>query len=146
MAEIYKIPPPQGNASNQSWTSRKMDWLTCAAYARDLIPADFKVAFVVMQHVNEKTLECFPSEQTIADKCGLSERHVRRSLKRLCDKGWLKSRRTRDANRYTVLFNNVNRILDNMIVDRENRKVERKRKTATLTSPSLSSESVLLRC
>jgi hypothetical protein len=129
--------------------SRKMDWLACAAYARDLIPADFKVAFVVMQHANEKTHECFPSEQTIADKCGLSERHVRRSLKRLCDKGWLKSRRTRDANRYTVLFNNVNRILDNMIVDREIRKAERKRKPKVNASPtgdSLLGESVPLRC
>ena len=120
-----------------------MDWITCAAYDRRLKPVDFEVAFVVMQHVNEKSHECFPSEQTIADKCGLSPRHVRRSLKRLCATGWLKSRRTRDANRYTVLFTNVNPILDNMIVDRENRK----RKAATLTSsPSLSSEGVPLRC
>ena len=146
MAEIYKIPPPQGNASNQTWTSRKMDWLTCAVYARDLIPADFKVAFVVMQHVNEKTHECFPSEQTIADKCGLSVRHVQRSLKRLSDKGWLKRRRTRDANRYTVLFNNVNRILDNMIVDREKRKEERASKVNASPTVDSLSESVPLRC
>jgi len=147
MAEIYKIPPAPGNKSNQSFTSAKMDWMNCVAYDDRLKHADFKVAFVVMQHVNEKTHECFPSEQTIADKCRLSERHVRRSLKRLCDIGWLKSRRTRDANRYTVLFNNVNRILDDMIIDREKRKEERKRKSATLSSsPSLSSECVPLRC
>ena len=124
-----------------------MDWITCAAYDRRLKPVDFEVAFVVMQHVNEKTCECFPSEQTIADKCGLSARHVRRSLKRLCATGWLKSRRSRDANRYTVMFTNVNPILDNMIVDRENRKAERASKVDSVpTVDSLKGESVPLRC
>jgi predicted transcriptional regulator len=105
---------------NKTWTRAKMEWLDCAAFDRDLKPVDFKVAFVVMQYVNEKTGECYPSEKTIARKCGLSERHVRRALKRLCATGWLKrQRRPNTSSIYAPLNDNVNRILDNLIVTRE---------------------------
>lgn len=95
-----------------------MEWLDCAAFR--LKPVDFKVAFVVMQYVNEKTGECYPSEKTIAHKCNLSVRHVRRSLNRLCETGWLeRTRRPNTSSVYAPLNNGLNYILDEMILTRE---------------------------
>jgi AraC-like DNA-binding protein len=127
---------------NKSWTGTKMEWLQCAAY--DVKPVDFKVAFVVIQYVNENTGECYPSVETIALKCGLSERHVQRALKRLCASGWLKRRRTRDANRYTPLANNINRCLDDMLLANEARRERTsKRKRAAHESVSVSQSLIL---
>lgn len=113
-----------------------MEWLDCAAFK--LKPVDFKVAFVVMQYVNEKTGECYPSEKTIARKCGLSERHVRRALKRLCTTGWLeRTRRPNTSSIYTPLNNGLNRILDDMIVTNERPPVW------SPQSPNLNSENTL---
>jgi hypothetical protein len=127
---------------NKTWTSRKMDWLACTAYDRRLKPVDFEVAFIVMQHVNAETGECYPSEKTIADKCGLrSTRQVRRALKRLCATGWLKrKRRPNNSTVYTPMHTNVNHILDDMIIAKE----KRQRRATLSSSPSLSSESVTL--
>ena len=99
-----------------------MEWLDCAAFK--LKPVDFKVAFVVMQYVNEKTGDCYPSVDTIARKCGMSERHVTRALKRLCDSGWLeRTRRPNNSNVYAPLYNALNRILDEMIVAKERKAI-----------------------
>lgn len=101
-----------------------MIWLDCIAYDRRLKSADFRVAFVILQHTNEKTGECFPSEKTIADRCGgLSIRHVRRSLERLCKTEWLeRKRRHNNSTLYTPLYGNVNRILDDMTVANDARR------------------------
>jgi predicted transcriptional regulator len=105
---------------NKTWTSAKMNWLECIAFDRDLKPVDFKVAFVIVQHTNAKTGECYPSEQTIAYKCNLSIRHIRRSLERLCTAKWItRKRRPNTSTVYTPLYNNVNRILDAIIVEKE---------------------------
>jgi predicted transcriptional regulator len=99
------------SVGNKTFTTAKMEWLDCAAFK--LKPVDFKVAFVVMQYVNEKTGECYPGVETIARKCGLSERHVKRALKRLCDSGWLeRTRRPNTSNVYAPLNKGLNHVLD----------------------------------
>jgi len=72
-----------------------LDWMTAAAYDRRLKPSDFRIAFTIAQHANEKTGKAFPSQETIADLCGINVKTVKRAVKLLGQTGWLKIRKTR---------------------------------------------------
>jgi hypothetical protein len=97
----------------KEFTSRKLDWLKCCSFDRLLEPLDFKVGFVIIQHVNAKKGTAILSDETIADKTGGgSVRNVSRARCRLRDAGWLTWKRTRTANVYTPVFDKVSGTLD----------------------------------
>jgi hypothetical protein len=98
-----------------TWTSRKMDWLTALAADIRLKPVDKLIGFVILQHVNRSTLKAWPSQETIHMKSGgVSVPQVKRSIKRLCETGWLERQRRlgkgKDgwaANVYVAHFENL---------------------------------------
>jgi hypothetical protein len=126
--------------SNQSFTSRKMDWLDAAQYDRRVIPSYFKIAFVIAQHINGETGKGFPSQETIADLTGLSVETVKRAIKRLVAIGYLKKRQSRGyvpttgkwetRNVYWLRFENVQPMFDM----RADAKRGRKNRNTTLSS------------
>jgi hypothetical protein len=54
---------------------------------RDITPTEKLVMLVVASHRNEETGRCFPSQSLVAEKSGLTDRTVRRSLTSLEEKG-----------------------------------------------------------
>jgi hypothetical protein len=120
-------------AKSTTVTGRKLDWLKCVAFDPRLksYPYDFKVAFQIAQHVNERTGNAFVSDETIADKTGGgSVRNVWNARHRLRDAGWLTWRRTRTASVYSLNYGRVNGVLDMITVSSEARH-EKRRKRAT---------------
>lgn len=112
------------------FTSMKLDLLDCMASDRKLKPYDFRVAFVILQHVSEKTGEAYPSDETIAEIAGGSVRNVYNSRRRLREAGWFSWRRTRKSNIYRPRHDRVNAMLDMIIVAREARKERREERRA----------------
>jgi hypothetical protein len=98
-----------------TFTSRKMNWLTALAADIRLKPVDKLIGFVILQHVNRSTLKAWPSQETISNKSGgVSVPQVKRSIKRLCETGWLERQRRlgkgKDrwaANVYVARFENL---------------------------------------
>jgi len=126
--------------SNLSFTGAKLDWMTAAAYDRRLKPSDFRIAFTIAQHANEKTGKAFPSQETIADLTGTSLDTVQRAVKLLAETGWLKLRRSRGydpkkktwetRNIYWLRHDNVLMIFDAMA----DSKRKRRNRNTTLSS------------
>jgi hypothetical protein len=111
--------------SQATFTSWKLDILE-AANADERIAGDaFKVLFYILQSINQHTGITFPTIKTIAVKTRLNVRQVRRMIKLLKDAGWLivkprwdvRDRVTR--NTYRVSARNVNRSLDQQVVEME---------------------------
>lgn len=114
------------SASNQTFTSRRLDAMKGAAWDRRLKPVDKLVCFVLWTFVNEKTGNCYPSIELIAERSALSPRHVSRSLVRLERLQWWKIRRRRQGTSiYTPLFGNVNAMFDEMTLANDARKERR---------------------
>lgn len=53
------------------------------------------IATFLIESLNFETGRCFPSHETIADHVGISERQVRRTVKRVQEAGWVKAHRLR---------------------------------------------------
>jgi AraC-like DNA-binding protein len=70
----------------------------------NLSPAARLVGLAIFRHVNRITGLAFPSEQTIADRLGLSERHVRRAIGELRGAGCIKVMRRGRSNVYLPAF------------------------------------------
>ena len=119
-------------ASNQSFTGAKLDWMTAVAYDRRLQPMNFRIPFFIAQHANDKTGKAFPSQETIADLCGINVKSVKRAVKRLHETGWLKIRRSRGydpknkkwetRNIYWLRHNNVQTMFDLMADSKRGRR------------------------
>jgi hypothetical protein len=119
-------------SGDKTFTGKKLDWLRCVSFDRRLqkYPYDFKVAFQIAQHVNEKRGTAFVSDAVIADKAGGgTPRNVAKARKRLSEFGWITWRRTRTANVYTLDFAKVNDTLDTMTIWSDERR-ERRQKLA----------------
>jgi hypothetical protein len=109
-----------------------MDWMTAAAYDRRLKPSDFRVAFVIAQHINGKTGKAFPSRDEIADKAATSVETVKRTIRLLQETGWLTIRRNRTydpktrgwktRNSYWLRYENVQTIFDTINASRLGRR------------------------
>jgi hypothetical protein len=101
--------------------------MDCMMYYPKLKPIDKLIAFVIAQHVNEKTGLAFVSDEVIAERIGgASRRSVYRARGRLRDAGWLTWRCTRTANVYTLKFDSVNAVLDMITTSRDARSERRK--------------------
>jgi hypothetical protein len=126
VTRIYEESPKSNkrrpDADAQTFTSKKLDAMKCAAWDRRLRPDDFEVCFVLWTFVNEKTGHCYPSHELIAERCGLSVGHVKGALARLVRTGWWKVKRTARTNVYTPLFDNMNAVLDQMTVANDARR------------------------
>lgn len=80
----------EAGAIKANFAGWKLDVLDAMAGDRALQSGDFRVAFVILQHLNSKTFVAYPSQQTIAAKAGMGERNVDKCLKRLKAAGWLR--------------------------------------------------------
>jgi hypothetical protein len=152
MTAINDSDSPSNTKRNVSFTGAKMDWMTAAAYDRRLKPSDFRVAFVIAQHVNEKTGKAYPTEELIADRIGTSVRTVMRSVGLLQEHGWLRIKRKRTydpknktwktRNIYWLRFDNVQIVFDAITASKIGRRFKRdtdvtlKRDTSVTLTPS----------
>jgi hypothetical protein len=119
-------PQPAENPAATTFTSRKLDWLNCAAYDRRLEASDIRVALVIAKFINAKTGIARVSDEVIADEAGgISARNVRRSRQRLLDARWVTWKRTQKANIYALRFDNIESILDVITLSRDQRKERR---------------------
>jgi hypothetical protein len=118
-------------------TSRKLFWLTCVNFDHSRVkPYDFRVAFVIAQHINRNTGNARLSDETIADEAGGSLRNVARARQLLREFGWLTWRRTRTCNVYSLNHDRVSRTLDMLTASRDaRREMYQKRKTTPPAKP-----------
>lgn len=92
-------------ASAAEFTGWKLDLLD-ALFADPRLPSAAKVvAYCILQHMNWKTGECFPTLEAISTKSCLNSRRVRRMIKILRRTGWLVVTRKnrRHANDYDFI-------------------------------------------
>jgi hypothetical protein len=111
------------SADRKSFTAKKLDWGKCVSYDRRVSSFDFEVGGAIASYANDKTERARVSDQTIGDDIGHPWRSVVRARNRLRAAAWLRWRRTRNANIYELRFDQVERFLDMITVDREERKV-----------------------
>lgn len=65
------------------------------------------VAWRLVNHINDETGECFPSEERLAGQLNIHERTVRRGVRQLFDAGWFtKERRGRGGTQYYANYEN----------------------------------------
>jgi hypothetical protein len=128
---IRQTPPAaQAGGENEravlsTFTGTKLDWLKCVAFDRRLKPYDFKVVFVIAQHLNQNTGSTMLSDETIADESAGSVSNVKRARVRLREAGWLVWHHTRTANVYRPDYSKMNYALDALILSREARQERR---------------------
>jgi hypothetical protein len=128
MTSQSSAAPKLQEQEQASFTSRKLDYCKACNFDPRVEPYDFKVVYLIAQHINEKTGMALLSDETIADETGGSPRSVRRSRNRLRDAGWLSWRRTSTANIYALDYSNVGPIFDLITVSRDERRERRGRR------------------
>jgi hypothetical protein len=100
------------SGKGKSFTSRKLDWLTCVRFDRRINDHAYRVAATIADHLNEKTGRTMLSDDVIAFETGSKwPRKAVRARKLLRESGWLKWRRTRSANIYEPDYSRVNAML-----------------------------------
>jgi hypothetical protein len=109
-----------------------LDWLTATSYDRRLKSSDFRIAFVIAQHINGKTGKGFPTREEIADRAATSVETVKRTIRLLQETGWLRIRRKRTydpntkgwktRNFYWLRYENVQTMFDAMADSKKNRR------------------------
>jgi hypothetical protein len=95
----------------RSFTGDKLDWMT-ALMADTSIASDAKVVgFCIAQHINAETGLAILSDDTIADKTGISKREVLRARMDLRSASWINWKRTGSANVYWTLGDPIQAIM-----------------------------------
>jgi hypothetical protein len=125
MDEQIHNEPPQGKR-NQSWTSRKMDYIDAANLS--LAGAPFKVAVCIIQHANRRTEQAWPTQQTIATKTGLKLPTVKKAVAKAVRDGWIERRTVwKEGKTYnvTIRWQNVQAAFDKLTEERITRKTAR---------------------
>jgi DNA-binding MarR family transcriptional regulator len=86
-----------------SFAGWKLDVLDALCADKRLQASDFRVAHVLLQHLNARDWRTFPGQPTIAEITGMSVRNVAKCLARLRDAGWICWERGshRKSNEYT---------------------------------------------
>jgi len=122
MDKIVERFDARKHGQNQPFTGAKLDWMTAASYDRRLKSSDFRIAFVIAQHINGKTGKAFPSRDEIADRAATSVETVKRTIRLLQETDWLRIRRKRTydpktkswktRNFYWLRYENVQTMFD----------------------------------
>jgi hypothetical protein len=116
------IPATADPAEKQrSFTGSKLDWMTALSADPRIDARAFEVGFQIAQHVNMQTGVAFISDDTIGDKTGIPRRWVLRARSDLRDAHWINWKRTRTANLYWTLGDNINCVTDHQIMLRDAR-------------------------
>jgi IclR helix-turn-helix domain len=87
-------------------------WLKQVLADADLLHVVFKVAFVIADHVNQKTGEAWPSMTAIAAEASISESSARRCVQSLSERGYLEviAKRGRGhSNHYRLVLNGASK-------------------------------------
>jgi len=120
----------------RSFTSRKLDLLKCCAFDPRVSACEFRVLYVIVQHLNQRTGLARLSDETIADEAGrCSTRQVRRARAKLRKLDWLTWTRTNTANSYKVEYAQVERFLDLIAIFRDERAERRARRGVGVRGP-----------
>lgn len=94
--------------TGDAFTRDLFAWLNRLALDREVSPLAFRLAFVIGQHINRKTGDAWPSQQTLADAIGATDRTVRTLVDQLAGQGHLvvaPGRGPRNPNRYRLAEN-----------------------------------------
>ena len=113
-----------------TFTGERLDWCKCVRFDPRLNPFDKVVAATIADHVNERSRIAQVSDETIAIKSSGSVSSVIRARRRSREAGWLRWRRTRTANRYSLRFDKVSGVLDMMTAKVE---ASRERRLSSVT-------------
>lgn len=86
---------------------RAIKWAHSVLPVIDLPPTEVAVLLILSFHHNDKTGDCFPSMQTIAESAGVTSRRVQQAVVRLCEWSLIKKKRGgtsqgNASNRYTL--------------------------------------------
>lgn len=116
----------RANDNRRSFSSYKFDLLDALAIDPRLTHSDFHVAYWLAQHINEQTMQCYPSQKLLGEYCHLKEESVRKCIKNLVNAGWLvKKRMGRGTNRYQFVNRNISPMLDQRTMIREGLRLEK---------------------
>lgn len=118
---------PGDHERQRSFTSEKLNWMAGLAADPRIDSRAFEVGFCIAQHVNKERRTAILSDETIRDATNIPTRWVRRARRLLRDAGWIDWKRTRTANVYWTIGDNLSRTDDLLTVRREARAETRKR-------------------
>jgi biotin operon repressor len=76
-----------------AFSRQKMRWLNSVMYCKQFTPTVCRVAYMLADYLNRATQDCWPAQETIARKLGISTKTVQRSVRRLESMGVLQIRR-----------------------------------------------------
>jgi hypothetical protein len=125
----------QDQEKQRSFTSDKLEWMSCLSLDPRISPHAFEVGFQIAQHVSASSGVAVIADDTLSEYTATSRQHVLRSRKRLRETGWLNWRSTQTANVYTLSFSNINAMLDLRISNKDARNERRlKRRAVAPTS------------
>lgn len=115
-------------AEKRSFTGSKLDWMAALSADPRIDARAFEVGFQIAQHLNMKKGVAFVSDDTITDKTGIPRRWVQRARADLKLYGWIGWERTRTANIYWTLGDNLNPVLDHQVMLKDARDERRSRR------------------
>jgi hypothetical protein len=102
---------PKAPGSNPSTVAERMDLLHAINADPELSGSAIAVSLALMSFVNSKTGECFPTFESIAERCRVSKRTVATAVQDLERRGWVVIERDyggdREANRYHFAFDRI---------------------------------------
>ena len=87
--------------------ARRAEFYDCIVADHELSRGALAVAWRLVNHINDKTGECFPSVERLAGQLNINERTVRRGVDQLVEAGWFtKKRRGRGGTQYFANYGN----------------------------------------
>jgi Helix-turn-helix domain len=103
-----------------AFSRQKMRWLNSVFYSQNVTSTACRVAYVIADHLNRATRDCWLAHATIARKLGVSAKTVQRSIRSLKDQRLLsiryagaESRKQRFVPAFLEDEAQVNSVLDN---------------------------------
>jgi biotin operon repressor len=90
------------NASGTAFVRDMFQWLRQVAADQGLPPLSARVAIVVSQYINRKTGTAWPTQETLANRLGVSRRAINRNIKALAARGHLNVTATRGRHKPNI--------------------------------------------
>lgn len=105
----------------RSFTADKLEWMRALCADPRIDARAFQIGFCIAQHVNRESRTAILSDETIRDLTNMPTRWVRRARNRLRETKWVAWKRTRTANVYWTLSDNLSQVSDLLLTRREAR-------------------------